>query len=382
MLLVGTPTPTLRSFLMTGLVLIAVMLDRTPLSMRLVAWAAAAVIAVAPDSLFGPSFQMSFGAVVALIAVYEGGRARVLAWMRGLGGIGRPLLYLGGVALTTVVASLATAPFGLYHFQRLQTYGALSNLLVVPLTTFWIMPWGLLAYLLMPLGAEALALVPMGWGIGAMLWLARIAASWPGAALAVPAMPDWGLGLTALGGLWLCLWRRTWRLAGIAAIGLGLASIALAARPDILIGEPARDGAVSMAVRLADGRLAVTGPRSDAFVHDTWLRLEGQSEAAAWPAQGATPDGTLSCDRLGCLYRRGGRVAALVRDPLALSEDCATADLVAGAVAVPRWCRAGTVIGRFDLWRHGAHAVTLDGTGIRVERAGDRVGDRPWSMAR
>src|SRR3546814_8226092 len=70
-MMVGAPVPTQRSFLMTGIVLLAVVLDRTALSMRLVAWAAAIVLAVAPESLLGPSFQMSFGAVIALIAFYR-----------------------------------------------------------------------------------------------------------------------------------------------------------------------------------------------------------------------------------------------------------------------------------------------------------------------
>ena len=49
-----------------SIVLIAVMLDRPALTKRNVALAALAILVVAPESLFDPSFEMSFAAVVAL----------------------------------------------------------------------------------------------------------------------------------------------------------------------------------------------------------------------------------------------------------------------------------------------------------------------------
>ena len=82
----------------------------------------------------------------------------------------------------------------------------------MPLTGFWIMPWGLLAMLLMPFGLESIALVPMGWGVD---WLNAIAfhvAAWPEAAMLVPSLPGASLWLLTVGGLWFCLWRRRWRL--------------------------------------------------------------------------------------------------------------------------------------------------------------------------
>ena len=73
----GASIPTQRAFLMLSAVLLAVLLDRAAISMRLVAAAAAVVLAIAPESLLGASFQMSFAAVVALVAVYESIRERL-----------------------------------------------------------------------------------------------------------------------------------------------------------------------------------------------------------------------------------------------------------------------------------------------------------------
>lgn len=380
MLLVGAPIPTQRAVLMTGLVLIAVLVDRTAISLRLVAWAAAAVLLTAPESLAGPSFQMSFAAVIALVAAYETMQPRLAGWReRGRAWL-LPLAYLGGVLLTTIVASAATTPFALYHFQRLATYGLLSNLIAVPVTSFWIMPWGLAALALMPLGLEGPALTAMGWGIDIVLWSGHTAAAWPGAALRVPAMPDWGLAALALGGLWLCLWRLRWRLLGLPLILLGLASPALAPRPAVLVSG---DGALA-AVRLADDRLALSTERGQGFVRGLWLRRNGQEDDIVWPTAGRSADGTLACDALGCLYRPAGRpqTVALVRDPAALAEDCAVADIVVAFVPVRRPCPAGLVIDRFDLARAGAHALYLDGDSVIVRTAVAGVGDRPWAARR
>ncbi len=210
LLVTGATVPTQRAFLMVALVLAAIVLDRTAISMRLVAWAALIVLLISPESLLGASFQMSFAAVIALVAAYELARAPFRRWRAREGWWRLPLLYLVGVGLTTLVASAATAPFVVYHFNRFAAFGLAANLVAVPITALWIMPWAVLGYLLMPLGLEGWALTPMGWGIEAMIAVARWVAGWPGAVVLLPAMPVWGLALVALGGLWLCLWQRRW----------------------------------------------------------------------------------------------------------------------------------------------------------------------------
>ncbi|MEE8213905.1 MAG: ComEC/Rec2 family competence protein, partial [Alphaproteobacteria bacterium] len=209
-LISGATVPTQRAFLMVCVVLLAVMVDRTAISMRLVAWAALIVLVMAPDSLLGPSFQMSFAAVIALVAAYEVLRGRFSAWRAEAGILRRAGLYLAGVGVTTIVATAATAPFAVYHFNRFAEYGLAANLAAVPLTALWIMPWAMAAFCLMPAGLETLALTPMGWGIEAVIGIARTVAGWPGSVRLVPAMPAAGLGLVAIGVLWLCLWQGRW----------------------------------------------------------------------------------------------------------------------------------------------------------------------------
>ncbi|HEX2479869.1 MAG TPA: ComEC/Rec2 family competence protein, partial [Geminicoccaceae bacterium] len=295
LLISGAPVPTQRAFAMTALGLVAIMADRNPFSMRLVAWAAIVVLLLQPESLLGASFQMSFGAVVALIAVYETGVARGPAEAGGLDW--RLLMYVGGIALTTLVASAATTPFSIYHFSRFPTYGIATNLIAVPVTGIWIMPWGMLGLLLIPVGLAGPCFVLMGYGIDLIIAAAAFMAELPGAALAVPRPPLAALVATVLGGLWLCLWRTSWRRFGLIGIALGVVLMPLNRPPDLLIDSRGE----IVAVRLGDGRFALSPWQRDRWITDSWLQSAGQDRPADWPAPGGNGAGDFACDPLGCI---------------------------------------------------------------------------------
>lgn len=376
-LLVGAPLPTVRSVLMTGMVLLAVIAERDPFSMRLVAFAALVTILMQPDGVLGPSFQMSFAAVVALIAGYEvmSGRMRHL---RQQGWIGRVVLFIGGLVFTSLIASLATMPFALYHFQQVALFSVLSNMLAVPLTSVWVMPFSLIAYGLMPLGWEGPALAAMGWGVWVINEIAFATAALPMAVLLPSAMPDWGLALITTGGLWLCLWRRRWRLAGLPLILVGLLSPLWMERPTILVAN----GGELIGLRLDSGELALSA-RSGSFVSDGWRQRDGGgAPASPWPATGKTPDGRLACDALGCLYEGGGQTVSLPRHAEALEEDCHRADLVIFPGSA-RFCVADRVIDRGRIRRSGPLAIYLrPDQPPEIISDHDRRGVRPWVVRR
>jgi competence protein ComEC len=372
--LVGATVPTQRAFLMTAMILLAVVLDRTAASLRLVAWAAFAVLLVAPESLLSASFQMSFAAVTALVAGYELLRERRARIFTERTIATRVTLYVAAVALTSVIAVAATAPFAVYHFNRIAWFGLAANLIAVPLTALWIMPWAIGAFLLLPLGLEALALRPMGWGIEGLLAVAAEVAGWPGAISVIPAMPTAGLVLITLGGLWLCLWRRPWRLAALPVILAGALTVPLADPPDLLASGSGK----LFAVRSPDGGLLLSTARASRFEADVWRRRAGETDVMAWPETNAALGGRMRCDNLGCIYRAEGQVVALVQDSRALAEDCALASIVISRVPARRCRGPRVVIDRFDLWRYGGHALWLSPEGARVERVRDRRGRRPW----
>lgn len=379
LLVTGATIPTQRAYLMVALVLFAVLIDREAVSMRPVAWAAVMVLVLRPESLLGASFQLSFAAVIALVAFYEWLRARSTSRTERRFGARRILLYFAAVMATTLVASLATAPFAAYHFNRVAVAGLIANLIAVPTTALWIMPWGLLAMVLMPLGLESLALAPMSLGIELVIGVAKWCAELPGSVTLVPAWPPAVIACMAGGGLWLTLWRGRWRLWGLAPMVIGLAIAFAAPRPEILVDESGR----LFAVRGQDGRLALSSRRASKFDAGVWLRRDGNAEPYPWFEEDpdAWAQGGLICDSLGCRYLAAdGTAFALLTDGRALAEDCARSNVVISTVPVRVRCsEPNLVIDRFDLWRNGAHAFWLDDNGkVRVETVRERRGRRPW----
>lgn len=378
--LVGATIPTQRAYVMVALALGAIILDRQPISLRLLAAAAVLVLLIAPESLLSASFQMSFAAVTALVAAYELVDRRRLRGGREDTALSRFWLYLGFLLLSSVIANLATAPFAVFHFNRLALFGLAANLLAVPLTAFWIMPWALIAMLLLPLGLEGLALAPMGLGIELVLAVAERIAGWPGSVVPVRALPLWGLAATVLGGLWLCLWQQRWRLYGLAGPALGLLALATAPPPDLLVSA---DGGL-IALRGADGGLAFSSLRRQRFQRDVWLRRSGTETAHPWPEAGEAGAAGLRCDPLGCLAEVGGRRIAIALDGRALEEDCRWAEVLVSLEPLRnRACPApDLVVDRFDLWWDGAHALWLRGGVLRSESVEAYRGRRPWTRPR
>jgi competence protein ComEC len=379
--LAGAPVPAQRAFGMLAIVLIGVLADRTALTLRLVCWAAAVILLIQPESLTGASFQLSFAAVVALVAVWEAARLRrARRYAEGVDrtdGMRRRIgRYAADSVLSTLVASLATAGFAVYHFNRLSLVGVVANLLAVPLTGVWVMPWGLLAMLLMPLGLEWLALVPMGWGVDWTLDIARWAAALPGAASVAPSMPGASLWLLTLGGLWFCFWGTRWRWLGLIGVALAVAIVPLQRTPDLMISEDAR----ALAIRGERG-LMLHSARGERIAGETWTRRAGEATAERWPDGGASADGSLRCSGGLCVFKRDGTELRLVVRPEAQPRACAGATPVVSVVPLRNQCREALwTIDRFDLWRHGAHAVWLGERGrpARIETTRQARGDRPW----
>lgn len=379
----GGAIATQRAWLMITLMFIAVMLDRPALSMRNVVLAAILVLLWRPESLIGAGFQMSFAAVVALIAFYESDMVR--RWTMGPRGYGVadwPRLaatYTLGIALTSIVAGAATGAIAAYHFNRIAIYGLAGNIAAMPVVGIVVMPMALAALLLMPFGLDAPALWAMGWGVETMLNVADEVASWGGADRLVRAAPLHALLLVTFGGLWMSLWRERWRYAGALPIILGLALWNGAPRPDVLID---RDASL-LAVRAAEGSLALTSSRPD-YAARQWLRYEGDGRS---PREAARME-HMNCDASGCVYAgEGGYIVAFSATLDAVAEDCSKADIIVARVPVPyrmkNQCGAALLLDWFHFWRNGATELTFarDGT-IEVVTARQARGNRPWVQQR
>jgi len=328
-----------------------------------------------PESVLTPGFRMSFAAVTGLVAAYEvrqGLRERRAPRERGWAVLaGRPLVYMGGVALTTVIAAAATAPFAAYHFNHAAPFALAGNLLGIPLIAFVIMPLAVLSMLAMGFGLESIPLAVMGVGIDWLLAAAAMVAAWPGATQIVPAMQGFALLTIVFGGLWLALWQRPWRLAGLAMIAAGIAFAGLMRGPDLLVDARVR----TLALRDETGHLQLLVRGRSTYAAESWLERDGDSRGVD-----QIEDARFICDPHACVAPLAGEGhVALVTHPAALAEECRNARIVIVAFERHAPCRGpALVVDRQTLEQDGSLAVWLTGKRLYAEHAAPRSSRRPW----
>ncbi|HZY67930.1 MAG TPA: ComEC/Rec2 family competence protein, partial [Devosia sp.] len=353
-----------RSTLMILLVFGAVLFGRRALTMRNVAIAGLVVIATDPASVFRPSFQLSFAAVIALVGAYENMRNERL---KNASFASHAWAYGKGVVVSSLVAGGATLLFSVYHFQQTSPLGVLGNLLSMPLVGFITMPAALLAVLAMPLGWEAPFLAAMGWSVDRMLDMARLVAGWSTHLSASPLLTPWALliGLAALA--WFALLRDRWRLLGpVAAVPL-LLLVGVDRPPDVLIA----DSTQAVAVREGGG-LALAAGKSDTFAVNVWRETFGDPIAA---------HAAVGCDSVACVGESAvGFSYALVSDPSGFFDECGR-DLVVTRLRAPSYCSAEAVVDADDLQRGGVHWLRWDAVSERFEmRAAVTNLQRAWRI--
>ena len=370
MMMTGMHVPILRSFAMACLFTMGVLAGRRAISLRGLGIAAVAIMLIEPWEVMGVSFQMSFSAVLALIAGYT--MLRPHLWK--LHGTGqrhrRLLLHVTGLALTSLLAGSFSAPFAAYHFGRMQVYFVLANMIAVPLCAMWVMPMGLLALVLMPVGLEQLALIPMGWGIDLILIVARQTSALPEAVLAVPHIPAWGLCFIALSTAWIGLMRGRVRLAGVPALAFGLLTPLMIRAPDILVSEDAR----LVAVRSDFGAFYSAVGAPSQFTLDSF----GQYWATGTPRELPRDD---DCTVAECLLRpRAEGPAALLLTGPGAPDRCGEAAILIATEPARGRCRRQALryIDRFTVWRTGSQAIWLDAGGPVIVTDRETRGDRPW----
>lgn len=269
LLISGQAIPAERAFIMTFVVLLGVLFNRRAISMQTICLAGFIVLVLSPQVLVSASFQMSFAAVMGLVAFYEK-TSNAISKFLNIGGLHKYIrivvLYVLGVVISDFIASLMTLPFAVYHFNMIAVYTTLGNFLAGPVIGIIIMPMVLLSMLFMPFGLDEIFLKALGFGIDLVNQITEYVSSLPNSAVYVPSMPHWGLVMIVLGGLWLMLWQAKWKYFGIIGIVLGLLSIATVKTPDILIGPEAK----AVAFKNSAGELEIASSRSGRFIKNVW----------------------------------------------------------------------------------------------------------------
>lgn len=384
-LLTGSEVPTVRSCIAALLVLGGFMLGREALTLRLVATGAMVVILFWPEAVVGPSFQLSFAAVTAIVAFHQSKIANRWFTPREEGWGARFIRGFVSLLMTGLVVELALIPISLHHFHKAGLYGALANMVAIPLTTFVIMP------------AEALALLFDSVGLGAPFWwiaekalsfllaLAHQVAAMPGAVAMLPGIAAGATMLMVAGGLWALLWQGRVRRWGLPVAAIGAIWALMTPLPDLLVSGDGRH----IAVRGSDGSVALLRERAGDYNRNMLAESAGiDGELAALKDM----DG-VRCNDDFCLWTmanqhdptRGWTVMAsrssqyVEAGPLIAA--CQQVDIVISDRQLPRRCTPRWLrLDKQALAESGGIAILLSDP--PVIRAVKGVGDQhPWRGA-
>lgn len=372
------PVSAVRAYVMMFFFFLGVLLDRQAITVRSLAWAAIAILLVQPSSLFEAGFQLSFVATLALVVFYrqsayywERRMQEEITWWQ------RPFYYIGGLILTSLVASLATAPFVANYFNIFNAYSILANLLALPLLSFVIMPSLLFGMALAPLGLSKPFMQAAGKGIDWMIDSSAWVTSLPGANWYIPPLMPGANLLIGAGILVILLSYGYWRWIGIVPILIALASAVAYQPPDILIDRELNH----VALQDKDGQWWLWRGRSNrSFTARYWQEKQG-IELKVWDFEDDLPG--LFCTRTGCTWRKKGKRVILPWRESYIPEACLRgADLIITRYPLPAECKDIMRITPDELSRNGGIAVWLTHEAIEINGGCGKERTRPWSGCR
>ncbi len=364
----GMSVSAIRAFIMISAFFIAVCFDRTALSFRMVVLAALIIMLVFPESLLSASFQMSFAAVFALIALYEKLGPSLNRLARS-GRVFRKLsAYSLGIALTSLIAGLATAPFAVYHFGQMATFSLAANLFAVPIMGLWVMPWAIATFLTLFL-PWSFPLEMMGHGIDAILLIANETASWPQSVQFFGTYSPVLLIGFILAALWWMIWRQPIRWLAFPIILPITFAFLETEKPLAIISNSGN----LFAVWEEEKAPYFSSQSIDRFSAKKWTLVLGKQD----------PEGQMegvACDSYGCVYSKQGVTIGFPENQQALMEDCQRATVIMSRVPIYIACPKPVLkIDKFDLWRQGSHSLYRGpGDSFRVETVNGVRGQRPW----
>ena len=378
LLISGASWSALRACIMVSVSLIAILLDRRAISMRNVAIAAALILAIAPEAILQPGFQMSFAAVIALVRCFEIYRARRSMSVMDMRDtqmlLSKPHRWLLGfrkfaigVGLTDLIASSATAAFAYFHFQRLAVFSLPANLIASPIMGLLVMPLIVLAMVLMPVGLDQVVWRAAAYCMGIILDTAHYFAGIEGAVKQGGFMPSIVLALIVVGAGSLLLATTPLRWFGVIALVCVPFFWMQMPKPLLLVLSNGASGAMNVLMYDAQSEaVAALAPRRNKFVQQQWAQHVGVNKLGA-----TMLDAKNDCSEKGCEIQlpSGGPDTQIVTRHADLAQACRTQELVIALFTVRdqlhQNCDAALIDQR-ALYLNGSHQLEQRGREIFV----------------
>ncbi|WP_265023658.1 ComEC/Rec2 family competence protein [Wolbachia endosymbiont (group A) of Epistrophe grossularia] len=363
LLITGMQISAQRAYIMVILVLVAIMIERKYRGLIAIAFAAAVILIIEPEAILKPGFQMSFSAVLALVASYQINANKLFKI--------KIMKYFVSIMISSVIASLATVPYTIYNFNYFSISGIITNLVAIPIVTLIIIPLGIIYVLLIPLGIEWIIAPFIERPIDSILYITNAIASLQYLVIPIRTFPASSIIIITFGLLWLCLWERNWRFLGFFFIVLGICFSAAYKTPDILIN------ADNVAVKESDNLLYSLTRKNRNFVVKTWAKQNVQNQILNHKKYNNS-DKRLKCNDYGCIYNKGNnKLVLLAYKKEDISENCDKVDLTIQLSEFDYSACNAKIIKHADLETYGTHSVWLTNRYVKINTVRS---NRPWHM--
>jgi competence protein ComEC len=368
----GFQLPAVRSYFMVLMVFLAVITDRAGMAMHSLLLAALTILLISPDALLSPSFQMSFLSVIALIAGFDW--LGKFAYMRNDShnfwhAINK---YIIGIVFSSIFAGIATGPIAAFQFGRVSSYGLAANILGVPLTSFIIMPAGMISLLAMPFGLEELPLKLTAYGVKYLIKIGQFVADWEGSQKLTPQIRFIPLAMFYSGFLVLCLFKGKVRSLSVPLLIFGFIGLINPIRPpDLIIGQ----GGELFAIKAEDNRFYFNSLMKGRFARKTWLEASGQAENLHIRDLPESLQWQYQCNKNNCNFSNNSGAVQII---LNSGEGCDFKVVFDLSEYKEHKCNNVTYISREELKNNGTVAVWLKPLKIVTSR--QVTGSRRWTQ--
>ncbi|CAI27106.1 ComEC/Rec2 family competence protein [Ehrlichia ruminantium] len=360
LLLTGMSVSAERAFLMTSYVFIGILIDRRHNNFRAIAIAAFIILLCYPEAVLNPSFQMSFAAVLALIASCDIFTKLII--------IGDILQYFSSIVLSSLIAGLATLPYVIYHFHNFSIIGVFVNVLAIPVTTFFIIPLSLLYVVLSFVNLEFYISYALESSVKLLLYVSSYVSKIDSLILSFHAVSSVSILIITLGFLFLCLWNGSLRFLGLVVIVCGLFIGFQYVTPDILVNIN------NIAVKESDGQLYSVNKNAHitGFIGLVWAKQNGQQKLLKYNLENAK---CLFCEAgKGCIYTKQKRKILIAYTSEYVIQNCLDIDLVIqfGKFVYPQECHK-QYLSYVDIISHGPYFIWVLDNKVKISKHNNRI---------
>ncbi len=372
LLLTGLQIAAIRSYIMTSLFLFAILIDRIQIGMRSIAIAALLLLVFWPEYIIHPSFQMSFAAVLALISVYELLAQKNIFFKHQNFVLN---IILSGVSLlfTSLVASLAIAPFAAYHFNQASYYSMLANLFAVPLISIYVMPLMIISMFLYPFGAMHYPLNLADIGISYVVKISSFVAKLPHSYSTIRHLDTYSFIIIIIGGLWFLLWQSRSRYLGFVVIIIGIINAYLTPLPDVIIDQK---GAIIL--KDNNNRVIFFDTIYSRIKKDIYSKYFGYEKGITL-REYFYNDLDFTCDPQMCVFNIRNKHVAIIQGE---NLTCPNVDVIIAVKLDYTPCKAQLVITKANLQNQGSHLLFIKSynANIYLQTTNSSRTNRLWSI--